>query len=140
MTVLIQHHVQWQFFCISSVEPYILPSESWELMFGIYVFLFPYEQQIEEDKKSRVESQNLVKRRKKRKSGIRVNDDLCFICGEGGELVVCDNKTCPKGYHIHCLKLKHPPQGKNHICDLNFWHLFCAFFTVFHTRLPLMFI
>lgn len=84
------------------------------------MFCCLYQQQVEEDKKPRIESQNSVKRRRKRQSGIRVNYDVCFICGEGGELLFCDNKTCPKGYHIHCLKLKRPPKGKNRICDHNF--------------------
>mmetsp|Transcript_17879 Transcript_17879/g.18069 ORF Transcript_17879/g.18069 Transcript_17879/m.18069 type:complete len:160 (-) Transcript_17879:784-1263(-) len=26
--------------------------------------------------------------------------DICFICFDGGELLVCD--TCPRPYHLHC--------------------------------------
>lgn len=75
---------------------------------------------MEEDKKPRIELQNLAKRAKKRRSGVRVKEDTCFICGGGGELLLCDNKTCPKGYHLHCLKLKRSPQGENYMCCGNF--------------------
>jgi histone-lysine N-methyltransferase NSD2 len=74
--------------------------------------------QVEEDKKPRIDLQNLAKRRKKRRSSVKVSSDVCFICGEGGELRFCDNKTCPKGYHLQCLKLERFPHGENcvHSC------------------------
>ena len=68
--------------------------------------------QAEEDKKPRADQQNLSKRRKKRRNDLKLSDDLCFICGKGGELVVCYNKTCPKGYHLGCLRLTKFPDGK----------------------------
>ncbi|CAM6126587.1 unnamed protein product [Calypogeia fissa] len=30
-------------------------------------------------------------------------EDVCFICFDGGELVVCDQRSCPKAYHRRCI-------------------------------------
>jgi hypothetical protein len=81
-----------------------------------FCFLF----QVEEDKKPRIDLQNLAKRRKKRRPSVKLSNDECFICGEGGELLLCDNKTCPKGYHLQCLKLERFPHGENCIYDYHF--------------------
>lgn len=41
-----------------------------------------------------------------------MHEDYCFQCGDGGELVMCDKKDCPKAYHLLCLNLSQPPYGK----------------------------
>lgn len=50
------------------------------------------------------------------------HEDECFRCGEGGVLVMCDKKKCPKSYHLACLDLDKPPRGKWdcpwHHCDV----------------------
>ncbi|KAL0835761.1 hypothetical protein Bca101_087650 [Brassica carinata] len=31
-------------------------------------------------------------------------EDVCFICFDGGGLVLCDRRNCPKAYHPACIK------------------------------------
>ncbi|XP_037492014.1 zinc finger CCCH domain-containing protein 19 isoform X4 [Jatropha curcas] len=33
----------------------------------------------------------------------KVEEDVCFICFDGGELVLCDRRGCPKAYHPSCV-------------------------------------
>lgn len=35
---------------------------------------------------------------------------MCEICEGEGEVLCCD--TCPKAYHLECLKLKQVPEGE----------------------------
>ncbi|GBG32159.1 Histone-lysine N-methyltransferase NSD3 [Hondaea fermentalgiana] len=32
------------------------------------------------------------------------HEDSCFICGDGGVLLMCDFPSCPKSYHKYCLR------------------------------------
>lgn len=61
------------------------------------------------------------KRRKIKTEPKQLHEDFCFQCGDGGELVMCDRKDCPKAYHLLCLNLPQPPYGKWecpwHQCD-----------------------
>ncbi|TMS21206.1 Histone-lysine N-methyltransferase NSD2 [Larimichthys crocea] len=65
-----------------------------------------------------------VKRKyKKRKAeGKKKSEDECFRCGDGGQLVLCDKKTCTKAYHLSCLNLTKRPFGRWdcpwHHCDV----------------------
>ncbi|XP_029017259.1 histone-lysine N-methyltransferase NSD3 isoform X3 [Betta splendens] len=52
------------------------------------------------------------KKRKLRPEGKHTHEYICFCCGEGGELVMCDRKDCPKAYHLLCLNLTKPPYGR----------------------------
>lgn len=52
------------------------------------------------------------KRRKIKTEPKQMHEDYCFQCGDGGELVMCDKKDCPKAYHLLCLNLTQPPYGK----------------------------
>lgn len=45
-------------------------------------------------------------RRRGRKPGTKVaqkeEEDVCFVCFDGGKLILCDKRSCPKAYHIEC--------------------------------------
>lgn len=38
-----------------------------------------------------------------------MNEDLCGICDEDGDLICCD--ACPKAYHLQCVMLHSVPEG-----------------------------
>ncbi|KAL6873510.1 hypothetical protein ACP4OV_013592 [Aristida adscensionis] len=39
----------------------------------------------------------------------RQSDDLCSICSDGGQLLLCD--TCPRAFHRECVSLSATPKG-----------------------------
>ncbi|XP_067132924.1 LOW QUALITY PROTEIN: histone-lysine N-methyltransferase NSD2 [Centruroides vittatus] len=82
-----------------------------------YIGVRPKTVAASQDKKAR----ESAGKRKKRRSQARKHEDECFRCGEGGELVMCDRKSCPKSYHLNCLALSKPPYGRWecpwHHCD-----------------------
>eukprot|EP01083_Nonionella_stella_P042478 114703_1 len=44
------------------------------------------------------------------------DEDYCFACGDGGNLLICDNKTCMKVWHIHCAGLTKMPEEEQWFC------------------------
>ncbi|KAM4625251.1 histone-lysine N-methyltransferase NSD2 [Polymixia lowei] len=62
------------------------------------------------------------KLKKKRSESKKKSEDECFRCGDGGQLVLCDKKTCTKAYHLSCLNLTKRPFGRWdcpwHHCDV----------------------
>jgi len=54
----------------------------------------------------------------RRRSIQKNHDDFCFQCGSGGELVLCDQKDCPRSYHKECVNLPVVPKQR-WICP---WH------------------
>ncbi|XP_029937635.1 histone-lysine N-methyltransferase NSD2 isoform X2 [Myripristis murdjan] len=62
------------------------------------------------------------KLKRKRSEGKKKSEDECFRCGDGGQLVLCDKKTCTKAYHLSCLDLTKRPFGRWdcpwHHCDV----------------------
>jgi len=40
---------------------------------------------------------------------VDVNDDECYLCEEGGQILCCDN--CYRSFHMECIKLKEEPVG-----------------------------
>lgn len=62
-----------------------------------------------------------TKKREKQKEFTQFHEDYCFVCDEGGELIMCDKKGCPKSYHLSCIKRESIPRGRwncpYHHCD-----------------------
>ncbi|KAF3441774.1 hypothetical protein FNV43_RR15689 [Rhamnella rubrinervis] len=44
-----------------------------------------------------------------RKYSAKDNDDLCIICSDGGNLILCDG--CPRAFHRECASLPSVPRG-----------------------------
>lgn len=63
------------------------------------------------EKEEKVRNSKLKVRKRKLKAESRSHDYYCYCCGEGGELVMCDRKDCPRAYHLLCLNLTTPPYG-----------------------------
>ena len=40
----------------------------------------------------------------------KVSEDMCFVCGDGGDLLCCS--YCPKVYHLACVDLDRLPTGQ----------------------------
>ncbi|KAI3696718.1 hypothetical protein L6452_29221 [Arctium lappa] len=51
-----------------------------------------------------------VSLKKNRRCPVRFNDDLCRICGDGGNLLLCDG--CPRSFHQECASELSIPRGK----------------------------
>ena len=62
-----------------------------------------------QEKKSKEEKK---KKKRRRIEARKKHEDDCYRCGDGGELVLCDRRSCPKAYHLSCLNLTKPPPGK----------------------------
>lgn len=41
--------------------------------------------------------------RKKAEEKTEEGEDVCFVCFDGGDLVLCDRKSCTKAYHPNCV-------------------------------------
>ncbi|KPP71416.1 histone-lysine N-methyltransferase NSD2-like [Scleropages formosus] len=63
-----------------------------------------------------------LRKRKARTEGKKRSEDECFRCGDGGQLVLCDRKSCTKAYHLSCLDRTKRPFGRWdcpwHHCDV----------------------
>ena len=65
--------------------------------------------------KSKRKRQHFVKKEyntKSRKKDDDPYDDECYVCQEGGELVLCDYQDCSKVYHLTCAGLDSLPEGE----------------------------
>eukprot|EP00057_Strongylocentrotus_purpuratus_P010549 XP_011665023.1 PREDICTED: histone-lysine N-methyltransferase NSD2 isoform X2 [Strongylocentrotus purpuratus] len=76
----------------------------------------------ERSKQAKDKKKKRVRKRNKLQVVKVKHEDYCFRCAEGGELTMCDVKTCPKAYHLDCLGLTKQPYGKWqcpwHHCDV----------------------
>ncbi|KAH7439769.1 hypothetical protein KP509_04G075300 [Ceratopteris richardii] len=46
---------------------------------------------------------------KEKEGPMEINDDTCGVCGDGGEIVLCDH--CPSTFHANCIGLEIIPEG-----------------------------
>ncbi|KAL3765869.1 hypothetical protein ACHAWU_005402 [Discostella pseudostelligera] len=64
-------------------------------------------------------AQNAIKRGPSNEAAVNCisNNNLCFMCKDGGDLVLCD--TCPKAFHMicHIPRLHGTPPGKWSCCE-----------------------
>ena len=58
------------------------------------------------------EEDKILGKKTKKEGPKKINRELCSICRDGGNLLLCD--YCPRSFHIECLKLKEEsiPEGK----------------------------
>uniref|UniRef100_A0A0A9XKF0 Histone-lysine N-methyltransferase NSD3 n=1 Tax=Lygus hesperus TaxID=30085 RepID=A0A0A9XKF0_LYGHE len=40
------------------------------------------------------------------------SDDMCYLCHDGGKLIICDYRGCGKVYHTQCVNIQHTPEGE----------------------------
>ena len=59
------------------------------------------------------DSEKPKKKKKRKEKKKKVYDNDCFRCGDGGELLLCDQTSCTRAYHLKCLKLEKPPTGQH---------------------------
>ncbi|KFK40064.1 hypothetical protein AALP_AA3G325500 [Arabis alpina] len=61
-------------------------------------------EEVEEDNKSAGGKRKRVVNSKTVKgAGKKKEEDVCFMCFDGGDLVLCDRRGCPKAYHPACV-------------------------------------
>jgi hypothetical protein len=67
------------------------------------------------ERKRSLTSKSAIRSKRRRKNiksgdvGMDTHDDHCYICNEGGQLILCDKEDCSKVYHIECLNMDEIP-------------------------------
>lgn len=77
------------------------------------------------EKKSRLKKRRKTSVRRLRTKFAKTetgHEDECFICKDGGDLLLCDHPGCLKVYHLNCLDLDDVPSDSfscpRHICSV----------------------
>ncbi|GAQ83611.1 RNA polymerase I transcription factor UAF [Klebsormidium nitens] len=50
----------------------------------------------------------------------KVTEDVCFVCHDGGALVACDKRDCPKVYHTECIGVDVVEENKTWYCGRHY--------------------
>lgn len=70
-------------------------------------------------RKSRAPSKKNVEESKEEE--VDSHEDECFICQDGGSLLLCEQKGCSKAYHLECVARKvFPPKSQKWVCPMHF--------------------
>jgi hypothetical protein len=40
------------------------------------------------------------------------DDEVCFLCKDGGDILCCEKPLCKRSYHMVCIDMKEEPQGE----------------------------
>ncbi len=68
------------------------------------------------------------------------HEDDCFVCGDGGELLLCDRQMCSKAYHLPCIGRKVvPPKHTKWECPRHYCQVCQKSATVFCVSCPVSF-
>ncbi|CAH2051656.1 unnamed protein product [Thlaspi arvense] len=57
----------------------------------------------EENKSAGVKRKRVRNTKTVKGTGKKKEEDVCFMCFDGGDLVLCDRRGCPKAYHPSCV-------------------------------------
>lgn len=52
-------------------------------------------------------------------SGLSIQENMCVVCGGGGDLIGCDFDRCGRFYHLGCVGLTTEPAG-NYFCPMHY--------------------
>lgn len=68
------------------------------------------------------------------------HEDDCFMCQDGGSLLLCERKGCTKAYHLECLGRKlFPPKSQKWECPMHYCQVCQKAATMFCSTCPVSF-
>ena len=87
--------------------------------------------------KKRRKSKPAPKKEVKEVEEVDTHDDDCFICQDGGSLLLCERKGCTKAYHLECVGRKmFPPKSQKWECPMHYCQICQKAATTFCSTCP----